>query len=81
MRFRNIAPLVAASLLVASTGAAAQSQAAPEPARASAELEDSNAIGGEGLRVYVIGLIALAVVAYLVLEVIGGGGDEEPASP
>ena len=79
MRSRIIAPIVAASLMAASSAAAAQSAAAPEPARASAELQDPSAVGGEGLRVYVIGLIALAALAYIVLEVIGG--DEDPDSP
>ena len=81
MRSFLVSALAAASLAIAPTASIAANppvdQAAPEAARAGAEVEDANAIRG-GFILPLLGLIAIVAVLLLVL---GDDNNEEGVSP
>jgi hypothetical protein len=85
MLFKKIAGVAAASLLMASSPAVAQSaqslSLADSPAvRAAANAEgESQLDGGEGYTIYIIGAIVLGLVIWGAIELLGD--DEGPESP
>ncbi len=85
MLFKKIAGVAAASLLMASSAAVAQSaqslSVADSPAvRASANADGASRLdGGEGATIYIIGAIVLGLVIWGAIELLDD--DEGPESP
>jgi hypothetical protein len=84
MLFKKLTAVVAASLLVASTAAVAQStqplSVANSPTvRASANADGANQMNGEGYTVWIIGAIVLGLAIWGIIELTGD--DEDSESP
>lgn len=81
---KTFAALAAVALVAGSSAAAAQTAQplsianAPAVDRAGAELTDSGELGSRGYGIYIIGAIALALIIYGAIELLG---DDEPNSP